>query len=307
MFVKTLGPKTGYAELSLAQLCLSINIIFGKMLAPIYPIAGLLFLRFFIGFSIIAIYLVLSPVEIYSEIKKMRKTEWLILFLKALCGGFLFNILTLYGLQYTTATQTSIMNSTLPAFVALFSFLILKEVLTKRKILSIGLSVFGILLLSIRDVALPDESELYGLFFVFLALIPGSLFTIFSKMINASLKPLTAVMLMNLINTFFFLPLMLREECALFYTTSIVEWLKIFIYSISGSLLFFIFWYRGIARTTASTASLFIGITPISTGLFAYFFLPEPLSIFDLFGMLCVIASIFIGALQPSFLRSQRA
>ena len=305
--MKKLDLRIGYVELSLAQICLSINIIFGKMLAPVYPIAGLLALRFFIGFSIIALYLVLpSTTEIYSEIKRMRKTEWVILFLKAVCGGFLFNVLTLYGLQYTTATQTSIVHSTLPAFVALFSFLILKEVLTKQKLFSIGLCVFGILLLSIKNAAIPDESELYGLFFVFLALVPASLFTIFSKMINTSLKPLTAVMLMNLINTFLFLPLMLREECALFYTASVLEWLKIFIYSVSGSLLFFIFWYRGVARTTASTASLFIGITPITTSLFAYCFLQEPLSIFELFGMLSVMASIFIGTLQPSFFRSQK-
>jgi drug/metabolite transporter (DMT)-like permease len=305
--MKTLDPRIGYVELSLAQLCLSVNIILGKMLAPIYPIVGLLALRFLIGFSILAFYLAFNLTEIYSEIKKMKKTEWVILSLKALCGGFLFNILTLHGLQYTTATATGIVNSTIPAFVALFSFLILKEVLTKRKMLSIGLTVFGILLLSIGDIAAPAENELYGLCFVSLAVIPASLFIIFSKMINASLKPLSAVMLMNLINTFLFLPLAFQEEWIIFSAASILEWLKILIYGISGSLLFFVFWYRGVARTTASTAALFIGITPISTSLFAYFFLPEPLSIFDLFGMLCVIVSIFIGALQPSFWQTQRA
>lgn len=304
--MKTLDSRIGYAELSLAQICLSINIIFGKVLAPIYPIAGLLALRFFIGSGIIAVYLVLSSTEIHSEIKKMKKAEWVILLLKAICGGFLFNILTLHGLQYTTAMQTSIVHSTLPAFVALFSFLILKEVLTKRKLVSIALCIFGILLLSIKDAAVPEKPELHGLFFVFIALIPAALFTIFSKMINTSLKPLTAVMFMNVINTFLFLPLMLREDCTLFYTASILEWLKIFIYSISGSLLFFIFWYKGVARTTASTASLFIGIMPISTSIFSYFFLQEPLSIFELFGMLAVLASIFIGTLQASFLRSQK-
>jgi drug/metabolite transporter (DMT)-like permease len=305
--MKIADAKIGYVELFIAQLCLSINIIFGKMLAPVFPVSGLLALRFFIGFSILALYLASTPTEIYSEIKKMKKTEGITLILKALCGGFLFNILTLHGLQYTTATATGIVNSTIPAFVALFSFLILKEVLTKRKMLSIGLTVFGILLLSIGDTTASGENDLYGLFFVSLAVIPAALFTIFSKMIAASLKPLTAVMLMNLINTLLFLPLVIREEWALFVTASLWEWGKIFIYSVSGSLLFFIFWYRGVARTTANTAALFIGVTPISTSLFAYFFLTEPLSICNLLGMLGVIASIFIGASQYSFFRAHRA
>nr|MDQ2994318.1 DMT family transporter [Pseudomonadota bacterium] len=191
------NAKIGYIELTLAQLFLSINTIFGKILVPNYPIFSLLTLRFFLGFSVLGIYLAFTKTKIRTELKAMKKSDWTVLALKALCGGFLFNFLILYGLQYTTATVTGIMSSTLPAFVALFSFIILKEKLSVTQLIAIALTGLGILLLSIGDYTAPESKDLYGLFFIALAMIPAALFTIFSKMINASLKPLTAILLMN--------------------------------------------------------------------------------------------------------------
>lgn len=292
----------GYLELTLAQIFLSVNIIFGKMLASHYPIMGLLTLRFLMGFSVLAVYLAFSAKQTATEIKALKKMEWLILLIKAFCGGFLFNILTLYGLQSATATDTGIVHSTIPGFVALFSCLILRERLTTVQLFALLLTVCGILLLSVPDMNVIGISEMRGLIFIFLSVIPASLFTIFSKMINASLKPLTAVMLMNFVNTLLFFPLALQENWGAVSTISFVEWLKILTYCISGSLLFFIFWYKGIARVTASTAALFIGIMPISTALIAYSLLSESLSVFDIFGMLCIVASIYIGTLKISLI-----
>lgn len=297
--MKLSSYKIGYVELTLAQLCLSVNVIFGKILATDYPIPCLLMLRFLIGFSILAVYLAFSPKQVYTEIIKLRQSEWLIIFLKALCGGFLFNILTLHGLQYTTATTTSILQSSIPAFVVIFSLLILKERLTERKILSVVLTVFGILMMSIKDLSGLADNRLYGLLLVLLAVIPGALFTIFSKMINSAVKPLTAVMLMNFINMLFFLPLALQENWILFTTASLLAWLQIFVYSVTGSLLFVIFWYRGVARIAVSTAALFIGVMPIGTSVLAYFFLHESLSAFEIVGMALILAAIYVGTHMP--------
>jgi drug/metabolite transporter (DMT)-like permease len=300
--MKKLNPLfLSYIELSLAQLFLGFNVIFGKLLAPVFPIATLLALRFFIGFTFIALYLGLTSFsELCLEVKRLKRSNWTILFLQAGCGGFLFNILTLYGLQYTTATVTSIISSTIPAFVGLFSFLILKEKLTKGKTFAILLTIIGILLLSFRNVVFNFESkELYGLFFVLLAIIPASLFTIFAKMSeNTLLRPLTVTLIINLINLVLFCPMAMNDEWSLFFQASSLEWLEILIYSVSGSLLFFVFWYRGLKYTTANTAALFVGVMPISTCMLAYFFLNEVFSWFDMLGMTFVIVSILIGTLE---------
>lgn len=293
----------GYIELSLAQFSIGINIILGKLLGSTYPICSLLALRFLIGFIIIAVYLQLSSSRtIYSEIKELSRYDWVLLFLQALCGGFLFNIFTLYGLQYTTATATGIVNSAVPALVAIFSFFLLKEALTKRKASAIVLTIIGILLLSLGNASSGSESAgLFGLFLVSLAIIPEALFTIFAKMIKKPLNSFTTAMFINLCNALMFFPLALNDEWILFSNASLMEWLQILLYGISGGILFFVFWYRGLAHTTANTAALFMGVMPVATSILAYLFLQETLSGFDVLGMLCVMISIFIGTSQRPF------
>jgi drug/metabolite transporter (DMT)-like permease len=292
----------GYIELSLAQFCLGINIVLGRILAPTCPILLLLSIRFLIGFGIIAIYLYFrSATQVYQEVKGLQKGDWIVLFLQALCGGFLFNTLTLYGLQYTSATTASIVNSTIPAFVALFSFFILKEALTKHKVFAISLAIIGILLLSIGNATLPTSAiDLLGILCIFLAIIPGALFIVLGKMLKTSVNVLTVTAFINLFNTLLFFPLAFNRGLTLFINHSYTTWFQIFLYGISGSILFFIFWYRGLVRVTANTAALFVGIMPISTTILAYFILDESLSGFEVLGMCCVVVSIFIGTLNSS-------
>ncbi len=290
----------GYTELSIAQFCLAINIILGKLLAPAYPIFSLLALRFLIGFLLIGIYLACTySQETCQELKTLQKRDWCILLLQALCGGFLFNALTLYGLQFSTATTAGIINSTIPAFVALFSFLILKEVLSKRTLFSIILTVSGVLIMSLNKTQFAiDSAELYGLFILCLAILPASLFTIFAKMTKASLNPMLTTALVNLINIFFFVPLAFCDDWHLISTATTTDWLQMLCYGLSGSVLFFLFWYKGLKYVTANISALFIGLTPVFTTVLAYLFLQERLGWFDLGGMICVITSIAIGTLK---------
>lgn len=287
----------GYMQLALAQISMSLNTIAGKIIAPHFPIFSLLTIRFFLAFILLSIYLAFLKSPVLLELKKMNKSEWGILILKSLCGGFIFNILVLYGLQYTSASSAGIVNSSLPAFVALFSFFILKERLTRIQLIAILLTAIGIILMSAGTFIVPKGNEYYGLIIISLAMIPCALFVIFSKLINKSLTPLSAVLMMNFINAILFLPFALHEPLDSFYNASFDQWIYILTYSVTGSLLFFILWYKGISRTSASTSALFLGIMPISTCLIAYFFLSETLSLYELLGMVCVIASIYLGTL----------
>lgn len=293
--------NNGFLELSVAQFFLGIHILLGRILAPTCPIVLLLAIRFFIGFSTIAIMWQYGGAfkKTYHEIRGLQKSDWVILCLQALCGGFLFNILTLYGLQYTNATTASIINSTTPAFVALFSFLLLKEVLTKNKAFAISLTIIGILLLSLKqDHSAVNSVHFWGELCVFLAIIPGALFIVLGKMLKTAVSPFIVTALVNLLNTFLFFSLAFYERSTMFFNHSWTVWLQILLYSLSGSVLFFVFWYRGLAQVTANTAALSVGLMPIFTSTLAYFILNESLSTYDILGFFCITSSIFIGMLK---------
>lgn len=296
--VKT-NLKIGYIELMLAQLCLAINFIVSKSIVTTYPIMSLLFLRFLIGFVVIALYLWFSASKVMDEMKILSKRDWILLILQALCSGFLFNVLFLYGLQYTSATSAGIINSTCPVFIVLFSALLLKEYLTKIKLVAILCAAIGIGFLSIGDLAFDvSHSELYGLFIILIAMIPGSLFSVLAKMMKTEPKPLTSTAFTNFVNLILFLPLAFIDDWNLFYNAPLHDWWEIAIYCLTGGVLFFFFWYKGLNRTTANTAALFFGVKAVATSILAYFFLSESLTWFDATGMLFVILSTFIGVIH---------
>lgn len=296
-------PYLGYLELSLGQCCIGINIILGKILIPEIPIFPLLLLRFTLGFVLVATYQTLANFSlVQTELKALSTKDWLIIFAQAACAGFLFNVLVLYGLQHTTATVTGIINSAVPALVAVFSFIILREKLTLRIGVAILLCIIGIAILGLGK-AIPTDSnqtELLGIILVLAAIVPEALFTVLAKLLKKPPAPLTTTLLINFFNMMLFIPFAITAEWGQLAHASVLTLSQIFLYGLTGGILFFVFWYRGLTRISANTAALFMGVMPISTCILAYFALNEILGWDDLIGMILVIISIFIGTHQPN-------
>lgn len=292
----------GYVELSLAQCCIGINIILGKILIAETPIFALLLLRFTLGFILIGSYQLFGNFSLVcTELRALSPKDGIIIFAQALCAGFLFNVLILYGLERTTATVTGIINSAVPALVAVFSFIILREKLTLRIGIAILLCVVGIAVLGLGK-AIPTDSnqnEVLGIFLVLAAIVPEALFTVLAKLLKKPPSVLTMTLLVNFFNMILFIPFAIHAEWSQIQNASLLTISQIFLYGLTGGVLFFVFWYRGLARISANTAALFMGIMPISTCILAYFSLNETLGWDDLTGMILVVTSIMIGTHHP--------
>lgn len=299
-----------YLELAFAQFCIGANIVLGKILIDNFPIYSLLFIRFVIGFVLTGLYIIFTQYQQTKEdYQKLNFKDWIIVFLQALCGGFLFNVLVLYGLQYTTATVTGIINSAIPAVVALFSFFLLRERLNFSKMIAILLCVIGISVLSFGKSEGFAESQtrndLFGISLILLSILPEAMFTIFAKLLKKTISPMATTLLINLFNALLFLPFMLGEDWSgMIGDASVFDFMhsstgfQLLTYGLSGGILFFFFWYRGLKHVSANTAALFMGVFPISTTLLAFLFLQETLNLWDSIGIVCVMVSIFVGTLQ---------
>ncbi len=296
-----------YLELSFAQFCIGANIILGKFLMDYFPLFSLLVIRFTLAFAIALglLFLKEKHEKVLAEYQSLSRTDWGILFVQALCGGFLFNIFVLYGLQYTTATVAGIINSAVPALVGLFSFLILRERLTREKSFAILLCVIGIIILGCDKINETSESNrnLFGMFLIIMAVIPEALYTIFAKLLKTRISPMANTVLMNLFNAILFLPFAIGDKLSALSDLSSFLWILVFLYGLS-TIFFFWFWQRGVTYVTANTAALFMGVMPISTTLLAYIFLGEALSIFDAIGLICVMIAIYIGTRGSSKISS---
>lgn len=299
----------GYAELTLAQCCVGINVISGKFLIGFFPIFLLLAIRFAIGFAgMLAIARInsLRFANIYHNFMSLTSKDKLLLIFQAACGGFLFNVFILYGMKTTSATSAGIISSITPIMIFILAAAFLREKINLQKGLAIVIVMAGLLILNTGKASGSMNGAVLGNCLVLLAVIPEALFTILSKSVGKKISEMEAVILVNLFNLILFIPFA-AISIINFHPTNISVSIygQLLIYGITGGIMFFLLWYRGLTKINANTAALFTGVMPISTTILAFIFLNEPISNSEIIGMLLVIAAIFVGCKKHFFFTHQ--
>ncbi len=297
----------GYAELTLAQCCVGINVISGKFLISFFPIFLLLAIRFAIGFvGMLAIARAkgIQYANVYHNFMSLTLKDKLLLLFQAACGGFLFNVLILYGMKTTSATSAGIISSITPIMIFILAAVLLREKINLQKGLAIVIVMIGLVILNTGMTSDSMTGALLGNCLVLLAVIPEALFTILSKSVGKKITEMEAVILVNLFNLILFIPFAAMSIKDFHPANiSIGVYGQLLIYGISGGILFFLLWYRGLTKINANTAALFTGVMPVSTTLFAFIFLNEPINNSQIIGMLLVIAAIFVGCKKLPFFK----
>lgn len=103
------------------MLLVGSNVGIGKSIVAFVPVPLFALLRFVIAMA------VLWPLLRVTKLRRVKRDEWINLFLQALFGTFGFTLLMLNGVARTSAVAAGVITSTIPAVVALLSWLILKE------------------------------------------------------------------------------------------------------------------------------------------------------------------------------------
>src|SRR5579875_3847323 len=97
------------------------NVGFGKSIVAVMPVMLFALMRFLIAIVCMA------PWYKPSRMQRVTRGEWTNLFLQAFFGTFGFTLLMLNGVKLTSALAAGIITSTIPATVALLSWLVLRE------------------------------------------------------------------------------------------------------------------------------------------------------------------------------------
>ncbi|WP_371363736.1 hypothetical protein SRRS_46200 [Sporomusa rhizae] len=282
-----------YIQLALSMCLVGINIAVGKIIIQSVPIFLFSDIRF-----IIASLVLVPMLFIQRDVRfNLTKKEWLMLFLQAFFGVFLFSIFMLYGVSYTSAISAGIITSTTPACIALIALLFLKEKLSRNNFIAICLAVIGIILISVKwgNNAVTSTDTLQGNVLVICAVVSEALFTILAKPLSIKLKPLQMAAMVNLFGFILFTPFSVHQLLMVDLKINPVIWLLIIYYSLTASVLSFILWYRGITKVPANLAGLFTVFMPVSSAFSGVLFLHESLTIRHVIGIIMAMTAILIA------------
>lgn len=281
-----------YALLTGSMALVGTYVALSKPLTAAIPVFLLAFLRF----AIASVAMIPWTRRGRDEPSLSRTEHWLF-FLMSFFGNFLFSICMLYGISLTTATAAGVILAALPAVVALLSWLLLRERLTRRGVVAVALAVGGIGLLqfarpgdgSARDAALLGNLLMLG------AVICEATYVIVAKRLSATRTPLRVSALVNLWGLALIAPLGLAQ-LAQYDLARITAplWALLVFYALAASLFAVWMWVAGLKHVPANQAGVFTVALPIAATVVGVFVLGEPFTALHAIAMALAAAGMVL-------------
>ncbi len=303
MLNKFIGPVNLFFAFTLAGTSVvSARIVSGKL--GTFTIAAVsLFFSLFI----------LLPVcgkNMFQVIRTITAKNYLLMFLQAFFGIFLFRMCFLSGLKLTSSGEAGILTGATPAITALLALIFLKERLNLVKLAGIVSTVAGIMLVQgiLSGNSAFSEQHFWGNVLVIGAAACESLFNILSRLFAVrystvkthNLPPQVQTLIVTVMALLLCLiPSIGEQPVKNLMELGLGEWLALIWYGIFVTALAFIFWYGGINRCGAVLAAAFSGMMPLTSMLLSALILGETPTLHQFAGGGCVIAGIvLIGSSQ---------
>lgn len=285
-----------YLLLSLTALFWAGNFVLGRGVHEHIPPIALAWARW--AFAA----LIVLPFAI-SHIRRdwpviMRSLPILVFF--GTVGVGAFNTLSYTGLNYTTALNALVLQSSGPILIVLSSFAIFGDRISYRQMLGIVLSLSGVLLMVARgDPSVLAEFELNrGDLMLVLALALWGLYTAFLRK-RPAIHWLSFIFVTFAIGALANLPFFLVEHLYVRQLRFDAETMAAIAYvSIFPSILAYIGFNRGVELIGASRAGVCLHLVPLFGALLAITLLGEELRLYHIAGIALILAGVSLAARQ---------
>ncbi len=269
------------------------NIVLARAVHYEIPPFTMVFFRWAIAFALLLPF-------VFSEIKGNFveiKENWKRLLWLGLTGTVGFNAMMYIGLNYTTANNAVLINSLVPVFILVFSFVFMGEKIGFIKALGCGISLIGMVIIVSRgefnSITIPIINP--GDFWITAAMMSWAIYTISLKKSTTSFSPLAFLASILALGLPILIPFFLWEisEKGLI-EFSLLNLLSLFYFGIFPSLIAYIFWNYGVSQIGAVRAGIFTHLVPVFGILLSVVFLGEKIHGYHVLGAFLIFFSVWI-------------
>jgi drug/metabolite transporter (DMT)-like permease len=281
-----------YLLLSLTSLFWSLNWVIGRALVGHVSPFAITFARWTVAVTVMMPFAWPAIRANWPIIRhNWRTIAWL-----AFWGTGLHNAFAYVGLQYTTATNGVILNSSIPIMIIVLGWVIYRETITRIQALGVAISLAGILAIISRGdpEALAVLSLNKGDLIVLVGMGFWAAYTVFLRMKPAGLPGLALLACCGTLGIALLLPFFVFE---LVYMDGRVELTPATIgamlyMGIFPSFVGYIFWNRGVAEVGPNVAGIFVHLMPVFGAFLAWLFLDERIQAYHFVGIALILAGI---------------
>ncbi len=286
-----------YAGLTMAVFFWSINTVLARgMVFTIKPMA-LSFYRWLFAF------LFILPFSIH-QVKKdwpVIRQNYAFLFVLAVFSVGMYNSIIYLGAQFTTATNISLVISTMPGMTLLLAWLINKERTNRVQIIGVLISLCGLMAI----VSQGSVSVLRHLTFnpgdllIILAILSWALYSVLLKKRQMNISPLAFLTVLIAVGTICIFPFYFWEYTIYKgFEINLSHFILFVFLGIFPSVLSYVCWNFGVKTAGSSTAAVFMYLIPVFTSILAFFFLGEHLYGYHFWGGGLILIGLIMSSRQ---------
>lgn len=288
-----------YGCLALSMSLVGAYVALSKPLTAAFPVMLLAWLRFGIAALAMPHWLRRPP----GEPPMTRRTRTLV-FLESFLGNFLFSVCMLFGVTMTSAVSAGVIMASIPAVVAVESWLFLRERIGARTVAAIACAALGIGLLALspahgaapEGTGAPPRMPWLGNLLIFCAVLCEASYAVIGKSLTGRLGPKRISSLINLwgfvLSTPFGVWLALRFD---FGAVGAGLWLLLVVYALAASIWTVWLWMTGLKSVPAARAGVFTVMLPVSAAMVGVLVLGEPLAPLQMAAFALALAGVLLA------------
>jgi drug/metabolite transporter (DMT)-like permease len=276
----------------LAVLCWAINFSFIKIaLREFSPLA-------FNGIRLLFASLILIiALFVRGEGFSLAKSDIPKILFLSIIGNTAFQLFFIQGLNWTTASNTSVIMAMTPVFVAMLSVLLKQEKIHWAGWLGIVISFIGFYFIITKQVGTFHFSweELRGDLMILIGNLFWAIYTVFSKPFLKRISPLKWTSITLAIGTVFYLPFAASDIVRIQWSEiSFQAWAALIYSGLFAIAICYVIWYASVRRVGNSKTAIYGYLSPIFTILFAYLLISERITLLQIGGALIIFAGVYL-------------
>lgn len=267
--------------------------VVGRELAPLLDPHAAAFLRFCFASLLLLGWLRWR----HGNFPKITGRQWLAMGMLGASGVFAYNLLFFSGLQTVEAGRASLIIAANPVLIALASHWLFREHLGLVRGLGIALSVAGAMIVIGRG-------DIFGLLtgrvgtgelLLLGCVVSWVAYTLIGKRVLRGLSPLVAVSYSSVIGTLLLGVMTLSQGgISLAAMGDPQVWVRIGYLAVFGTVLAFVWFYKGVHALGAARAGQFINLVPVSGVCLGAWLLDEPVTWSLLSGGILVLLGLWL-------------
>jgi len=286
-----------HSALLFVGLIYGANYSIAKILMPAYiePF-GVILIRVIIGTVLYWLFAAISGSE-----KIQYKRDYLRFAGLAVVGVALNQLMFFKGLSMTSPISASVIMTISPISVLIVSYFVLKEKISKNKIIGIGLGSTGAVLLIGIDGFTMDSSTFIGNLFILTNAISFSLYLVFVKPLMHRYKAITVIKWVFLFGMFLVIPFGVEEFLAVNWATLTTDaWLSLAFILIGTTFIAYLLNTWALQFVSPSVVGYYIYLQPVFATLVAIAFRGDDLTIEESIYALLIFAGVYLVSFKKT-------